>query len=210
MTVHRFIVGLINTNCYLVTCEKTNESVIVDPGGITDDLLTMIKRTNLSAVLLTHGHFDHCVDAWTIANLTSAPIMIHPLDVSMLSNPIMNGSTMIGAKIEIPPPQTFLSPGQNISFGEASITIIHTPGHTKGSVSFMYKDEFIIAGDTLFNFSVGRWDLPGGDYYTLMNTLKTIFYALPDTMKVYPGHGDTTTIGFEHANNEFLRGLDNE
>ena len=207
MTVRRFIVGHLSTNCYLVTCEKTNESVIIDPGGMTETLLSMIKRTNLTAILLTHGHFDHGADAETISNMTGAPLMIHTLDVPMLSNPMINGSAMIGTKIEIPPPQTFLIPGQSITFGDTSLTIIHTPGHTKGSVSFSYKEEFIIAGDTLFNFSVGRWDFPGGDYHTLMNTLKTIFYPLPDTMTVYPGHGDTTTIGFERENNEFMTGL---
>ena len=122
----------------------------------------------------------------------------------MLTDPILNGSFMIGTEIKISEPSGFLSEGDNITFGESSLTVINTPGHTKGGVSFVSDGEFVIAGDTLFRLSVGRWDLPGGDYATLMRTLKDTFSMMPDAVKVYPGHGDNTTIGYEKQHNQFM------
>jgi len=207
MKVEQFTVGPLFTNCYLVTCEKTNESLLIDPGDVTGELMDKIQRSSLQAILLTHGHFDHIGGVNAIKDVTGAPILIHSLDAPMLADPGMNGSHMIGMAIRSYEPSGFLSEGEDVLFGESKLGVIQTPGHTKGGVSFVSDGEFIIAGDTLFKLSVGRWDLPGGDYTVLMKTLKDVFYDLTDSTKVYPGHGETTTIGFEKKYNQFMGNL---
>ena len=148
MKIERFMVGPLETNCYLVNCEKTNESVIVDPGGISDELLKSVKRRSLQAILLTHGHFDHIGGVAAVAGTCGAPIKIHKLDASMLTDPVHNGSYMIGTKIKAPEASEFLSDGDEITFGESSLKVIHTPGHSRGSISFVDDGHFVIAGDT--------------------------------------------------------------
>ena len=205
MKVELFTVGPLGTNCYLVTCEKTNQSVIVDPGGISEKLIEAVKKTDLSSILLTHGHFDHIQGVGEIAEITGAPVMIHQLDSYMLTDPVHNGSFMIGAEIKAPEASQFLCGGDEVTFGESSLKVVHTPGHTEGGISFVDDNNFIIGGDTLFRLSVGRWDLPGGDYETLVETLRSTFLPLPGSMELYPGHGDISTIGFEKTHNQFLK-----
>ncbi len=205
MKVYRFIVGQLMTNCYLVICEKTNESVLIDPGEISDELMENIKKFSLKAILLTHGHFDHIGGVRKIIDETGVPLLIHPLDAPMLKDPVLNGSYMIGTEIITPEPSGFLSDGENVVIGESALKVIHTPGHTEGGVSFVSGGEFVIAGDTLFKLSVGRWDLPGGDYATLIKTLQEKLAKMPDSMEVFPGHGDTTNIGLEKRYNPFLQ-----
>ena len=205
MKIQRFIVGLLQTNSYLVICEKTNESVLIDPGDVTKELLAKVKEYPLKTILLTHGHFDHIGGVNTVFDETGVPILIHSLDAPLLTDPVLNGSYMIGAEISIHEKSGILSEGDDIIFGESSLKIIHTPGHTAGGVSFVSDGEFIIAGDTLFKLSVGRWDLPGGNYSTLMKTLTEVFSTMPVSTEVYPGHGETTNIGFEKKHNPFMQ-----
>jgi len=205
LKIQRFIVGLLQTNSYLVICEKTNESVLIDPGDVTKELLAKVKEYPLKTILLTHGHFDHIGGVNTVFDETGVPILIHSLDAPLLTDPVLNGSYMIGAEISIHEKSGILSEGDDIIFGESSLKIIHTPGHTAGGVSFVSDGEFIIAGDTLFKLSVGRWDLPGGNYSTLMKTLTEVFSTMPVSTEVYPGHGETTNIGFEKKHNPFMQ-----
>ena len=207
MKVERFIVGQLETNCYLVSCDITGDSVIIDPGGISDELLSAVKKTEIRAILLTHGHFDHSAGVGELAEMTGVPVMIHPLDAPILNDPIHNGSYLTGIEIQVPESTVNLSVGENVKFGESSLTVVHTPGHTPGGVSFVDNSRFIIAGDTLFRMSIGRWDLPGGNYDTLIESLRNTFHCLPDEMEVFPGHGDLTTIGFEKMYNPFLSEL---
>ena len=205
MNVERFIVGPLQTNCYIVQCEKTHESILIDPGDVSQELLGKIDETSIKAIVLTHGHFDHIGGVNTVVDETGAPVLISSVDAPMLSDPDLNGSFMIGAEIQAAKPDRLLSGGDTISFGESSLNVIHTPGHTEGGLSFADEGEFIISGDTLFKLSVGRWDLPGGDFSKLESTLKNVFSVLDDSTIVYPGHGDTTGIGFEKEHNQFMR-----
>jgi len=205
MIIKRFTVGPLATNCYLAVCEQTGKSVVIDPGGISDDLLDAIRDTKLTAVLLTHGHFDHILGVPIIVGETGVPVQIHELDAHMLSDPVENGSFMIGAEITVPAASKTLTEGDIVTFGDSSLSVIYTPGHTPGGISFVDGDRSVLGGDTLFRMSVGRWDLPGGDYDTLMESLRLKFGALKDGVIVYPGHGEETTIGFERMYNQFMR-----
>ena len=206
MNVELFTVGPLATNCYIVTCDKTRQSVIIDPGGISDELYESVNRRSITSVLLTHGHFDHIEGVGIIAEITRAPVKIHALDASMLTNPQLNGSTgMLGTNIMAPEASELLSDSDEITFGDSRLRVVYTPGHSQGSISFVNDNDFIICGDILFKLSVGRWDLNGGDYATLVNTLHTVFRPMPDKMVVYPGHGESTTIGFEKSYNPFMK-----
>jgi len=205
MTMERFVVGPLATNCYLLKSENSGGAVVIDPGGVTGELRRALKRVELTAVILTHGHFDHIQGVKEIVAGTGAPVMIHELDASMLADPVLNGSFMIGAEIKAPEASEFLSEGDEVPVGESMLRVIHTPGHTPGGISLVCDGRFVICGDTLFRLSVGRWDLPGGDYGTLVETLRSKFLVLPDAMEVYPGHGEATTIGYERKYNQFMR-----
>ena len=206
MKVERFAVGPLETNCYHIICEKTGESVLIDPGGFPEALFRGNRPVVLKAILLTHGHFDHIGGVEETVRRTGAPVMIHSLDAPLLEDPHLNGSAVFGMDQRKLKPDVLLIGGERIEFGECAFTVIHTPGHTKGGVSFHSPEERIIfAGDELFRLSVGRWDLPGGNYNTLMETIRAVFVPLPDATVVYPGHGDSTTIGFERTYNEFMR-----
>ena len=206
MKIKRFEVGPLMTNCYLVSCETTGESVLVDPGGLSSELKASLHNTRLHAVLLTHGHFDHIAGLNDVVEMTGAPVYIHELDAPMLTNPTLNGSYMIGADITTIQATSMFSHDETIQWGESSLKVLHTPGHSEGSVSFVGGDEFVISGDTLFRLSVGRWDLAGGDYHTLMESIRLSYLPLPDTMDMYPGHGEPSTIGFEKQHNQFITG----
>ena len=204
MKIERFEVGPLLTNCYLAVCEKTGESVLVDPGGTSKGLEESIKNTRLQAILLTHGHFDHIGGLNEILEFSEAPVLIHKLDAPMLTDPMQNASYMMGNQYRTVEASKFLEHGGTINCGESILNVLHTPGHTRGGVSFAVDDEFVISGDTLFKLSVGRWDLPGGDYNALLESIRNTFVPMPDTMKVYPGHGEPTTIGYERCYNQFM------
>ncbi len=205
MILEQFAVGPLETNCYHVICDSSNQSVLIDPGGVSDTLIRAVQERDLKALLLTPVHFDHLGGARQIAELTGAPIMIHTLEASYLSDSQANGSALFGTKLPPMKPDRLLSAGDSITFGECSLKILHTPGHTPGGVSFItVDDQAAFVGDVLFRLSVGRWDLPGGDYRTLLHTLRTVFIHMPDATVVYPGHGESTTIGFEKKHNQFM------
>jgi len=204
MNIERFEVGPLLTNCYLAVCEITGESVLIDPGSISRKLEESIKNSQLKVILLTHGHFDHIGGLNEILKFIKAPVLIHKLDAPMLTDPLLNASYMMGIEYRTVEASSLLSHGDTITCGESILNVLHTPGHTQGSVSFAVNDEFVIAGDTLFKQSVGRWDLPGGDYTTLMESIRNTFLPMPDATNVYPGHGEPTTIGFERRNNQFI------
>lgn len=207
MIVTAFTVGPLGTNCYLVSDETGGSAVLVDPGGVSPELLRAVAAVDLTAILLTHGHFDHIAAAEEIAAASGVPIYIHERDRLLLDDPVLNGSFMIGGAVNLGADTLTLAEGDTVPVGSSSLRVVETPGHSPGSVTFIGGDEFVICGDVLFRNSVGRWDLPGGDYAVLERTLARVFLPLPESMVVYPGHGDETTIGHELRRNPFLRDL---
>jgi glyoxylase-like metal-dependent hydrolase (beta-lactamase superfamily II) len=194
--------------------------VIVDPGqDAVDPVLNAIREHNLApvAVLLTHGHFDHCFAVAPICDGQGIPGWIHPADRRMLTDPLSGISTetaeFFGGRLEMREPAEVheLADGLDLDLAGIRLTVDHTPGHTGGSVTFRTGTEeggrLLFAGDTLFAGSIGRSDLPGGNPEQLMRSLRDKVLVLADDTVVLPGHGPTTTIGRERATNPFLQGL---
>lgn len=212
MQVKIFYVNDLRECCYVVY-DKTGECVIIDPGLQTDKekerVVKFIESNNLKPVklLCTHGHFDHVMGNAFVTRTWNIPTYIHPLDKGQLER-VQQYCQMFGYNIEQPPLDTTdIEDGGEITFGESRLAVIHTPGHTRGGVCYYSEAEKIIfTGDTLFAGSIGRTDLPGGDYDEIMNSLHAKIMAVDPDSVVYPGHGPESTIAHEAVTNPFLRG----
>lgn len=206
MIVKKLEVGPIMANCYILGCESTKEAVVIDPGDDADRILMELAKSGLKVKYLinTHGHFDHVGANKRMKEVTGAVLAIHPDDEPMLKE-LSRSAMMFGLSAENSPSADIrLNHGDEISFGEITLKVIHTPGHSKGGVC-LYTKGYLFAGDTLFAGSIGRTDLNGGDYDTLISSIKEKLLVLePDTV-VYTGHGPETTIGNEKRMNPFLR-----
>lgn len=199
--------GQFAENCYLVADRRTREAAIIDPGEEPAMFLAELdtRAWALRAIWLTHGHIDHILGVAAVRAATGAPIHLHPLD-----RPIYDALPQFGAWIGMqvdppPPPDVELRPGTTVRVGGFEFEVRHTPGHSPGSVSFVGHG-LVFGGDVLFNGSIGRTDLPGGDFPTLMATIQSQFLSLPDSTVVHSGHGPDTTIGIERLTNPFLAG----
>lgn len=203
-------VGALLTNCYVVWCEKSKGAVVVDPGfdreGEGEKILGFLneKRLHVKYIINTHGHPDHVCGNGVVKNNTEAPILIHKLDADMLSGSGRRVAALFGFRVESPAADEFLVDGDFLGFGNVRLQILHTPGHSRGSVSLL-GDGCVFTGDTLFAGSVGRVDLPGGSGEELLRSLRERLAVLPDSFVVYPGHGATSTIGEEKRCNPFLQ-----
>lgn len=198
--------GPIQTNGYLIT--NQGEGIIIDPGMEPEAMLEEIKDIQVKAILLTHAHFDHIGGLNQVVEQTQAPVYIHALEREWLTDPQLNGSArwpMVTEPIKYEGNIHELEEGQKLQLAGLDIEVLHTPGHSPGSVSFYLKaQDIVIAGDTLFADSVGRTDLPGGEHSQLISSIKTKLFALPDATVVYPGHGPRTTIQSEKQSNPFV------
>lgn len=206
MKVIRMAAGIYAANCYIVYSEKTKDGIIVDPGGDSDDILDFInERTiNIDYIILTHGHGDHIGGVISLINKLKVPLLIHEEDIDMISDANMNLSNIMpSGPVELKADR-LLKDGDIIKFGDLEAEIIHTPGHTKGGISIKIGDN-LITGDTLFQGSIGRTDLIGGDYDTIISSIKEKLLIFPDHTIVWPGHGAESTVGIEKRNNPFLR-----
>lgn len=205
MIIKMLTVGPIMANCYIVGCEKSKSAAVIDPGDEAGRILMALSesRLTLKYILNTHGHFDHVGANKKIKEATGAEIIIHPDDAPMLVHLSDTAMTM-GIIIEnSPPPDRTIRDGDAITFGDITLSVIHTPGHSPGGVSF-YSPGILFPGDTLFAGSVGRTDFPGGDFNLLKESIQKKLFFLDDAVVVYPGHMGKTTIGMEKKYNPFV------
>ncbi len=206
MIIRKLEVGPIMANCFILGCENTKEAVVIDPGDDADRILMALAKEELTVKYLinTHGHFDHVGANKRMKETTAAPIAIHPGDAPMLTE-LSRSAAMFGLSAEnSPEADQLLKDGDEIVFGDITLKVIHTPGHSPGGVC-LYTPGHLFAGDTLFAGSIGRTDLPGGDYDTLISSIKTKLLGLDEDTVVYTGHGPETSIGNEKRMNPFLR-----
>ncbi len=200
------IVGALETNCYLIHCPETLHCAIVDPGAEAKKIFRLITEKGLTPVVLlnTHGHIDHIGANKDVKERFNIPLYIHDSDKSMLENVQQSELSFFLDAKDSPSPDKYLEEGDTLKIGKSSLKVIHTPGHSPGSVSFL-GDGFLISGDTLFYGGVGRTDLPGGSWTELVKSIKTKILTLPDEMIVLPGHGPSTTVGQEKSFNPFIQ-----
>jgi len=205
ITIIPLVVGPIETNCYIVKSE--DEGIVIDPGGEPDKIIEFLKseRIRIKMVIDTHGHIDHISANKDIIDFTCAPLSIHRDDEKFLSYKWEYESKELGIKVNTPAKaDILLKDGNVITAGKINFKVIHTPGHSPGSVC-LYTDKILISGDTLFNNGVGRWDLPYSDHDSLIESIRNKLLLLDDNTIVYPGHGPTTTIGYERINNPYIK-----
>lgn len=200
-------VGPMDNNCCAVIDHEQGVGVFVDPSfGSTELLQEIPESVRIEWVLLTHGHFDHVAQASAIIRATGARLAMHRGDLGLLEK-ASEMAAAFGLRVETPPePNCYLDHGQTITIGGGEIRVVHTPGHSPGGICFLLEG-IAIVGDVLFNGSIGRTDLPGGDHATLLQSIRQELLSLPDHTRVLPGHGMQTTIGEERSSNPFIAGL---
>jgi len=206
--IHEILpVGPLQCNCSIIGDETTRQAMVIDPGDDIDDVLALIRKHNLQVkqIVITHAHIDHVGGAMKLRAATGAPILLNQNDYALLKMLDVQ-ATWIGVptpgKVEI---DHSVSTGETVSAGSHTAQVLHTPGHTAGSVCLYFQPEKkLIAGDTLFAGSIGRTDLPGGSMQKIMHSLHDTILSLPDETVVIPGHGPLTTIAAERETNPFL------
>lgn len=199
-------------NGYVVACDATREAVIIDPGDEVDALLEVARSQSLKIqhILLTHAHVDHVTGVARAKSVLSVPVYLHR-DDRFLYDAAQQQAAFFGLRCDpLPPIDHYYDVRQTLRFGEFEVAVHHTPGHCPGGVCLAIgrtgsAKEDLFVGDTLFAGSIGRTDLPGGDYATLLRSIKDVLFAFGDAAKVYSGHGPQTTIGHERRTNPFLQ-----
>ncbi len=202
-------VGMLACNCSVIGDEVTREAIVIDPGDDISQIVAILKRHNLTVktIVITHAHIDHIGGASKLRALTGAPVYMNEEDSVLAANLEMQANWLGVETPENPGIDTPSKEGDVLRAGGIEAQVIHTPGHTPGSLSlFFAAEKKLIAGDTLFCGSVGRTDLPGGDSRTIAESIRGKLYRLPEDTVVFPGHGEETTIGHEMRTNPFVRG----
>lgn len=203
-------VGPLRCNCSILGDEASHEAMVIDPGDDIEEITALLKKHSLTVkqIVVTHAHIDHVGGATKLKRLTGAPVLLNQNDQALLKM-----LDVQAAWIGMRPPETVeidgsVTTGDRVKAGSIDAQVIHTPGHTEGSIClYLEAEKKLVAGDTLFAGSVGRTDLPGGSYSKLMDSLHERVLALPDDTIVIPGHGEMTTIGQERETNPFLTNL---
>lgn len=207
MLVKRLVVGPLATNCYVVARKAGAAAAVIDPGAEAERIVVEAADEDLRVVYVidTHGHSDHVGGNRQVLEATGASLAIHEADASMLEDPVANISAFVGGHVDSPPPTVLLHDGDKLDVDGLELCVSHTPGHTPGSIVILAGDA-LFTGDTLFAGSVGRTDLPGGSSRELAESLATKIVPLNSGITVYPGHGESSTIGREKMVNPFLQG----
>lgn len=203
--LHQMSVGPLQVNCFIVACGKTKQAMVVDPGEEGPRILHVAEREGLQVVKVvnTHGHFDHIGANQQVVDATGAELLIHKDDLPILQN-ARNHAQVYGLSVSASPePDRLLKEGDEVSIGELAFKVFHVPGHSPGGICLLGEGHLFV-GDVLFSGSIGRTDLPGGDFDSLVEGVREKLFSLPEDTVVHPGHGPDTTIGRERAYNPFV------
>jgi hydroxyacylglutathione hydrolase len=209
LEVRGVVVGLFQENCWIVGSRRRGEAVVIDPGDEPEEILALARDmgVRITRVLASHAHLDHIMAAREIVEATGAPFLLHAGDVEIAENMPLAARMWLGHDVPpAPTPNAFPVDGQDIEVAGVTLRVLHTPGHTPGSVSlYAAEARLLFSGDTLFRESIGRTDLPGGDTATIIASIRQRLYGLPDETRVLPGHMQETTIAHEREHNPFVR-----
>jgi hydroxyacylglutathione hydrolase len=211
MKIKKLVVGPLQANCYVVWDKDGGSAAIIDPGGDSEEIVSVIEEEKLKPVVLinTHGHIDHIAANRAIKERYDIPLLIHAEDAACLTDPGLNLSAMGFGNLDSPPCDRELRDGDEIPVGEIMLKVISTPGHSPGGICLLIsrsdQPDVIITGDTLFAGGVGRTDFPGGSWSRLMESIRNRLLSFPDETIILPGHGPHSTIGEEKSSNPFLR-----
>ena len=205
MLFHNLVLGSLGTNCYILADESTKKAIVVDAPDRCDKILEFVEEKGYSVdkIVLTHGHYDHILALGELKEKTKAPLYVHENGRDFLSDGIKNLSHYVGYEWTPIQADVYLKDGDTVEFGGISLKVLHTPGHTADCICLL-GDGIVISGDTLFRRSIGRCDHPTGDMRQEIEAIKEKLMILPDDVKVYPGHGPSTTIGEERKENPYL------
>jgi hydroxyacylglutathione hydrolase len=204
LIIEKMPVGPLETNCYLIAGDEGGPGAVIDPGDYADQILAVAERLgiNIEKIIVTHGHWDHIGALADLANLTGAEVLVHKKDAEYLTDPDKNLSGLVFARRERRADRS-VEDGDIIKIGDLDLRVIHTPGHTPGSMSILVENN-LFCGDLIFFGSIGRTDLPGGSRDEMHHSLHAKAMMLPDETNIYPGHGPVTTVGREREENPYI------
>lgn len=201
------VVGPFEENCYLYWDDRSTDGVIIDPGDEPESIVKAVQTCGFTprGILLTHGHLDHIAAVRDLKEHFSVPLYIGRGEEAMLADPYQNGSAVFGEAVTAPKPDRLLDDEEQFQLGTLQLTVLRTPGHTQAGICYFDPMHgYLFCGDTLFQGSIGRTDLPGGSLPTLLDSIRRKILTLPDSVICFPGHGPSTTVGAERRGNPFL------
>jgi hydroxyacylglutathione hydrolase len=207
LVVRNTVVGQFASNCYLIGCSETEEATLVDPGGDVGRVMRMLGpgKFRITRIIATHGHIDHVAGAAEIKEATGAPLQIHAADTEWLGRLAEQAAIFGLGEVRVPAVDRFHVDGEIFRIGKCDGVVLHTPGHSAGSCSLWFpRSKVLLTGDTLFAGSVGRTDLPGGDFEELERSIREKLFPLGDDVHFYPGHGSGGLLGQERQTNPFV------